>query len=44
VAASGAKSSAQEFYIRSVPETVRIAAESLDQRLKKVPDSVNNPN
>jgi hypothetical protein len=33
-----------EFYIRSVPETVRIAVESLDQLLKKVPDSVKNPN
>src|SRR5215469_11754090 len=33
-----------EFYIRSVPEPVRIAVESLDQLLKKVPDSVNNPN
>ena len=33
-----------EFYTRSVPETVRIAVESLDQLLKKVPDSERQPN
>jgi integrase len=33
-----------EFYIRSVPETVRVAVESLDQLLKKIPPSEKRPN